>query len=167
MPSHSPIIALTTTAIKKTRDVILKTLGITKPIIVTKSPNRPNISYAVKFLDKNLSVIPYVQWLVNALKEHKKQAKRVIIYCQTISLCHKLYSVICDKLSDCIYANPPNKKQKVVEMLHSNTPVRVKDEIIQSMTTVEGYVHVLLCTIAFGMGINCKDVNMELCGGQN
>ena len=44
-------------------------------------------------------------------------------------------------------------------MLHSNTPERVKNEIIQSMTTVGGYVRVLLCTIAFGMGINCRDVN--------
>jgi superfamily II DNA helicase RecQ len=35
--------ALTVTAVKKTRDVILRTLGITKPIIITTSPNRTNI----------------------------------------------------------------------------------------------------------------------------
>ena len=154
--------ALTATAVKKTRDIILKTLGITKPIIITTSPNRANISYAVKFLDKNLPIITYFQWLVNALKEHKKQAKRVIIYCQTINQCHKLYSMIVDILGDCIHANPANKKQKLVEMLHSNTPKIVKDEIVKSMTTDGGYVRVLLCTIAFGMGINCKDVNMVI-----
>ena len=162
LPSLTPIMALTATAVKKTRDIILKTLGITKPIIITTSPNRANISYAVKFLDKNLPIITYFQWLVNALKEHKKQAKRVIIYCQTINQCHKLYSMIVDILGDCIYANPANKKQKLVEMLHTNTPKIVKDEIVKSMTTDGGYVRVLLCTIAFGMGINCKDVNMVI-----
>lgn len=159
LPSQTPIMTLTATAVKKTRNVILKTLGITKPIIITTSPNRKNISYAVKLLDKNRPIITYFQWLVNALKEHKKQAKRIIIYCQTINQCHKLYSVILDILGDSVYANPMNKKQKLVEMLHSNTPARVKDEIIESMTTVGGYVRVLLCTIAFGMGINCKTVD--------
>ncbi len=158
LPSQTPIMALTATAVKKTRDVILRTLGITKPIIITTSPNRTNIYYAVKFLDKNSPIMTYFQWLVDALKKHKKQAKRVIIYCQTINQCHKLYSVIVDILGDCIDANPANKKQKLVEMLHSNTPVRIKDEIVESMTKDGGYVRVLLCTIAFGMGINCKAV---------
>ena len=140
LPSLTPIMALTATAVKKTRDIILKILGITKPIIITTSPNRANISYAAKFLDKNLPIITYFQWLVNALKEHKKQAKRVIIYCQTINQCHKLYSMIVDILGDCIYANPANKKQKLVEMLHSNAPKIVKDEIVKSMTTDGGCV---------------------------
>lgn len=96
---QTPIMALTATAVKKTRNIILKTLGISKPIIITTSPNRTNISYAVKFLDKNLPIITYFQWLVNALKEHKKQA---ISYCQTINQCHKLYSMILDILGDCI-----------------------------------------------------------------
>ena len=68
LPSHTPVMALTVTAVKKTRDVILRTLGITKPIIITTSPNRTNISYAVKFLDKNSPIIIYFQWLVDALK---------------------------------------------------------------------------------------------------
>jgi hypothetical protein len=46
-----------------------------------------------------------------------------------------LYSVILAILGDGIYANPANKRQKLVEVLHSNTPVRIKDEIIESITT--------------------------------
>ena len=62
-------------------------------------------------------------------------------------------------LGDCIYANPTNIKQKLVRMLHTNTLEKVKDEIIISMTTDAGYALVFLCTIAFGKGVNCKDVN--------
>ena len=43
-------------------------------------------------------------------------------------------------------------------MLHSTTPVRVKDNIIKSMTVYNGTVRCLLCTVAFGMGMDCKGV---------
>ena len=43
-------------------------------------------------------------------------------------------------------------------MLHSNTPEQVKNRIVESMTDVSGLVRVLLCTIAFGMGVDCAGV---------
>lgn len=159
MPNKTPVMALTATAVKKTKDVLLKNLGMKKPVVIAASPNRENISYAVKVMDKNRPLVHYFMWLIDGLKEHKANAERVIIYCQTIKQCHKLYSTFSSELGDFMYPNVDDKKKRFLEMLHSITPDKVKDNITQSMTDPDGCVRVLICTIAFGMGINCKNVS--------
>jgi hypothetical protein len=47
---------------------------------------------------------------------------------------------------------------QLIEMLHSNTPERVKNRIIESMSNVDGLFRVLVCTISFGMGVDCVGV---------
>ena len=98
------------------------------------------------------------QWLVDSLKVNKNQTERVIIYCQKIKQCHKIYSILIDDLGDFNQANPLNRKQKLIEILHSNTLGWVKDEIIESMSNANGHLRALVCTIAFGMDIDCEDV---------
>lgn len=150
--------ALTATAVKKTKDVLLKNLGISKSVVIAASPNRANISYDVKLMDKNRSFIEYFQWIVDDVIENRRNAKRVIVYCQTVNQCHKLYSALCSELGEANYPDVKNRRERFLEMLHSNTPERVKNAITYSMTQADGCVRVLVCTIAFGMGINCKDV---------
>ena len=106
-------------------------------------------------LDKNMPLVSNFQWLLDAIKEYKTQADRVIIFCQTIRQCHKLYSILLDSLDS---VNVLSHDNKLVEMLHSNTPARVKDRIVKSMSNVDGIVRILVCTIAFGMGVDCKGV---------
>ena len=145
--------ALTATAVKQTRDIIFKTLGMKNPIIIAASPNRDNICYSVKFLSKNTPLVSHFLWLLNALKQNEKHTDRVIIYCQTIRQCHKLYSIIFDNLDGEL-----SDHNQLIEMLHSNTPERVKNRIIESMSNVDGLVRVLVCTISFGMGVDCVGV---------
>jgi superfamily II DNA helicase RecQ len=57
--------------------------------------------------------------------------------------------------------------QKLIEMLHSNMPARVKDIIVESMSKDDGIVCVLVCTIAFGMGVDCKGVKTIIHLGQS
>ena len=152
--NNTPVMALTATAVKKTRDIILKTLGMKNPIIIAVSPNRRNVCFYVNIMNKNKSLVSYFQWLLDAIKEHKTQADRVIIFCQTIRQCHKLYSMLLDSLGSMNVLS----HQELIEMLHSNTPARVKDIIVESMSKDDGIVRVLVCTIAFGMGVDCKGV---------
>ena len=48
--------------------------------------------------------------------------------------------------------------QRLIEMYHAWTPQPVKDFILEQMQSSESHVRVLICTIAFGMGVNCKNV---------
>ena len=43
-------------------------------------------------------------------------------------------------------------------MYHAGTPASVKEHISQAMATDDRRIRVLICTVAFGMGVNCKSV---------
>ena len=47
----------------------------------------------------------------------------------------------------------------LIEMLHSCTPLANKENIIKSFTAEQGVIHVLVATVTFGMGVNCKAVS--------
>ncbi|KAL5479301.1 hypothetical protein EMCRGX_G022804 [Ephydatia muelleri] len=48
IPSHVHVMALTATATVATRDTVVKILGMNSPTIVSASPDKPNICYAVR-----------------------------------------------------------------------------------------------------------------------
>lgn len=52
-----------------------------------------------------------------------------------------------------------NVEKRLVEMYHAGTPKTVKEHIEKNMSLVSGHIRVLVCTIAFGMGINCKGIS--------
>jgi superfamily II DNA helicase RecQ len=41
-------------------------------------------------------------------------------------------------------------------MMHSSTPETVKNHILDEFSKSEGHLRVLIATIAYGMGVNCK-----------
>ena len=47
-------------------------------------------------------------------------------------------------------------------MFHSRIDELNQEHILKSMAVVDGSVRVLLATIAYGMGINCKDAKVVL-----
>ena len=51
-----------------------------------------------------------------------------------------------------------NAKETLVETMHARTPDNVKETVLNSMADYEGHIRVLICTIAFGMGIDAKGV---------
>lgn len=47
----------------------------------------------------------------------------------------------------------------MMEMFHSGTPESVKKHILDNISRCNGHTRVIACTIAFGMGVNCKGVH--------
>ena len=43
-------------------------------------------------------------------------------------------------------------------MFHAGTPDSVKKHVLDNFSQSVGHIRVLACTVAFGMGINCKGV---------
>ncbi len=50
-------------------------------------------------------------------------------------------------------------KNRMVDMFHAGTPSKAKEHILKELSLREGRIRVLICTVAFGMGVNCKGVN--------
>ena len=151
------MIALTTTVTTKTRLQIVKTLETKNPALIVNIPNRQNIAYCVQIITPNPSVT--FANMVSDLKVQKTSYERTIIYCLTIKLKTHPYGFFQAELSEQIYADESqDPKKRIVEMFHSRSDELNKEEILKSSGDSSGCIRVLIRTIAYGMGIDCKDV---------
>lgn len=129
-----PIIALTATADKQTRQDILQKLNYTPQIFIA-SFNRPNIHYRVTLKDNP------VKQILEFLSVHKEEAG--IIYCST----RKHVDTLTEKLKArnvraCAYhAGLPHLERREVQQLFRHDKIDV-----------------VVATIAFGMGIDKPNV---------
>ncbi len=72
------------------------------------------------------------------------------------------------ELEGSIYNGGANPRNRMVEMFHSGTPDSVKDHVLQSLSSNDGHIRILICTIAFGMGVDCKNISRIIhFGGSN
>ncbi|MCD6047570.1 MAG: recQ [Gammaproteobacteria bacterium] len=130
-----PIIALTATADKQTRQDILTRLQLTKAKVHIGSFNRPNIRYTIIEKQK-----PFQQ-LVQFLNDRKEEFG--IIYC----LSRRRVEELAEKLQAQGFSAKP---------YHAGLPAK------QRQTTQEAFqrddVQIIVATVAFGMGIDKPNV---------
>ncbi len=51
---------------------------------------------------------------------------------------------------------------RLVDMCHAGSPNSVKEHIINEMGRKGSHLRIIICTVAFGMGINCKDTHRSI-----
>ena len=153
------IMALTATAIKSTRSVVSKRLGMRSPVVISVSPCRLNVKYVVsafKSIEDNFLPV------LDKVKSEFTQMGRVIIYCQRIQDCATLYSFFKENLGP-YFLSPTDAPDlscyRVVDMFTSITDPLVKTQIVKSFTTPSSPLRIVIGTTAFGMGIDCSDVS--------
>ena len=134
-----PILALTATASKKVRKDIIKILQLEEPEIIVGDFDRKNLYISVEKREKDNSRI------FELLDSYKNEY--IIIYCKTREETEKLADKINDYGIKCLpyHAGIVNKK---------------RDEIQQKF--IDGKVKCMVATIAFGMGINIRNVRLVI-----
>jgi ATP-dependent DNA helicase RecQ len=150
------MIVATASASKDTKALIYESLKFSNDTyIVSKSPDRMNLTYCV-----NIQIRTLLSEIIENVKSKGISASRTIIYCQTRKQCAILYHVFATNLGTSFYKDAvPNCKKRLVEMYHAGTPKAVKQHISKNLSSDEGHIRILIATIAFGMGIDCKQVN--------
>jgi len=137
-----PIIGLTATATPKVQSDILKNLGLRKPAVFISSFNRPNLYYEIQpkvNLDQtNKSIVRFIQ-------QHKN--KSGIIY--------TLNRKTTEELAKMLMANGI----KAVAY-HAGLDSKLRAERQDQFLNED--VHVIVATIAFGMGIDKPDVRFVI-----
>ncbi|MBK9461300.1 MAG: DNA helicase RecQ [Sphingobacteriales bacterium] len=130
-----PIIALTATADKLTRQDILTQLKLNEPQVFISSFDRPNIFLAVKPAQDRVGEI------VKFLKAHPNEAG--IIYCLSRKGTEQLAQKLCDK----------NFKAAAYHAgLSHQERSKVQDDFLKDRTLI------VCATVAFGMGIDKSNV---------
>ncbi len=136
---NRPIMALTATATEKVVSDIQKSLEMKQVNIFSTSFNRPNLFYEINLKNE------VEKDIVKLLKKHS--GKSAIIYCLSRKKVEEIAQVL--QLND-IRALPYHAG------LDSNTRSKHQDAFLNED------IHVIVATIAFGMGIDKPDVRLVL-----
>ena len=155
--------ALTATATEATKETITDVLRMTDIYEVAESPNKSNITYVVNYMPNDSEVQDYLSWIVEEIKGGKTE--KTIVYCQTIQQCSLIYGLLKSMIGQCMYN--ASSECPVLEMLHSCTPDANKEAVLQSFRNEDGPILVLVATIAFGMGVDCKGVHRTIHFGRS
>lgn len=134
-----PVVALTATADKLTREEIIKRLGLKDYSVFENSFNRPNIQYFIK------SKTNYYDQLLDYLQEHKEDSG--IIYC----LSRNATETVAKALKADGFA---------AETYHAGLQKELRDE--RQNQFLRDDIRIIVATIAFGMGINKSNVRFVI-----
>ncbi|XP_020582360.1 ATP-dependent DNA helicase Q-like 3 isoform X2 [Phalaenopsis equestris] len=134
-----PIIALTATAVSKVQKDVIKSLQLRNPLILRTSFNRPNIYYEVRFKDLLNDVYSD---LSNLLKS-SGEVVCSIVYC--------LERSTCDDLSLHL-----SKNGIASAAYHAGLNSKMRSTVLDDW--LSSRILVVVATVAFGMGIDRKDV---------
>ena len=133
------------------------------PHEISESPDKPNITYVVEYIPRDANIQQYFDWLVAEVQVHGVRTERTIIYCQTIQQCGVVYATLKSIFGASFFVDKTGDRRNVVlEMLHSCSPPANKESVLNSFRVTDGVVRILVATIAFGMGVDCKGVHRTI-----
>ena len=135
-----PILAVTATASKKVRKDISKMLQLNEPDIIIGDFDRKNLYISVQKRIKNDNSL-----FLELLEKYKDEY--MIIYCKTREDTEKISNYIKDNGINC-------------DAYHAGIASKTREEIQKKF--IDGEVKCIVATIAFGMGINIKNVRLVI-----
>ena len=142
------MLALTAIATKSTLNTIVDVLAMENPCFVSESPDKRNMVYIVECMSKDSNFEQYFKWLADDVVKHGKATERTVIYCQTIKQCSKIYNSLKSMLGNNLYIGQLcDKRNVILEILHSCTPAANKGSILSSFTDTCGGISISVATI--------------------
>ena len=139
-----PVIALTATATENVKVDVIHNLGIQGCEVFTQSFNRPNLTYEVRTKGKAKDVIESIVNTINT--SYREQSG--IIYCLSKKNCEDIAGKLAKE-----YGIPAHH-------YHAGMEPEEKKQVQKQWQA--GRYHVIVATIAFGMGIDKPDVRFVI-----
>ena len=138
-------------------------IDMSQTFFIEKNPERKNIRYCVQYVESSTEIIEIFDSVLNELIEKRENSSRRLIYSQTRNQCATIYNAFCSQLEDEIYKNSePTPRLRLVEMFHGGTPEAVKKHVVAQLTIPDSCLRVVISTVAFGMGVDCSNVNESI-----
>lgn len=135
-----PILALTATAVPKVQNDVIESLCLHNPLILKSSFNRPNIYYEVRYKDLLDDTYADICGLIKSCGDVCG-----IIYCLERSACDALAAHLSTNDISCA-------------AYHAGLNNKLRSSVLDDW--VSSRIQVVVATVAFGMGIDRKDVRI-------
>jgi RecQ family ATP-dependent DNA helicase len=137
-----PIIALTATATDKVKEDVLKVMGMDHAIVFLSSFNRPNLIYEIRTKGKGVD-----EEIAQFIKT-KYPTSSGLVYCISKKDCERLSKTL--------------KHTYGIEARYYHAELKIEQRSKNQKDWMEGSVKVLCATVAFGMGIDKRDVRFVI-----
>lgn len=139
-----PVMALTATATENAKVDVVHNLGIQGCEVLTQSFNRPNLTYEVRSKGRSDKLLESIATTIKTLYSNQSG----IIYCLSRKNCEKVAESL------------RNGHGISAEHYHAGMDSKSKNSVQKKWQS--GKYHVIVATIAFGMGIDKPDVRFVI-----
>ncbi|XP_071126574.1 ATP-dependent DNA helicase RecQ-like [Mytilus edulis] len=137
---------------------ILRKLYIQDPIIESLCPDRPNIFLKYKS-EPGMEPLVEIKWYLDEIKEKGVMADKAILYVRSVTAVGTLFRDIMGNLRDDGYKDRTKRFQnRLVGEFHGALEDHDQKKILCSFLKPESPVRLLICTVAFGLGVNIPDI---------
>lgn len=139
-----PVMALTATATENVKVDVIHNLGITGCEVFTQSFNRPNLTYEVRPKGAAKSTLESIATTINTFYKHQSG----IVYCLSRKNCEAIAKNLGENFQ--------------IRAHHYHAGMEPHDKARVQKLWQAGKYHVIVATIAFGMGIDKPDVRFVI-----
>ena len=151
-----PLLALTATATKISRNVFQRQLNMINVKSIVRSPDRGNIYLTVEKVKDSSCLNP----LMEQLRSEKMDTPRTIIYCRSVKDCTDLYQLFDQTLGRHGYMSESfSSKNCLFAMFFHDTLEAKKKVILDDLLNENGHYRVVIATNSLGLGVNLVDCN--------
>ena len=158
----APVLALTATSTKEVKHDIMTVLQLndSDTDLITRSANRQNIFIGCQ-KKKTSEYEEELKWLIDYLKTNGKNSKKIIIYCRSIDTVSEIFITLKESLGKHAYIDQVEIVENLmVEMYHKFTHDSSKQRILNDFSKSDSSIRCLVATVALGMGLDIKDIDM-------
>ena len=139
-----PTMALTATATPRVKEEIIRYLGLTEPVQVCGSFNRPNLRFSVRHLRRDAERLDALKEALDTAKIGAPDAGRAIVYCATRKKAESVTAALKDRFDVAVYHAGKSDLRRA-QAQRAFDLARKK---------------VMVATNAFGMGVDQPDVRV-------
>ena len=141
------------------RTDIENTLGIHDFKVMGSLPDRPNIFLDFRPRETQPAAL---NWLIDDIRTNGLNTPKTLIYCPSITKVSKLHEWIMGSLGEKAWCDPKRRsfETRLVAQFHKSVGAEMEELVLTYFTKKECNIRVLVCTVAFGMGVNIPDIAM-------
>jgi superfamily II DNA helicase RecQ len=156
---HLPVLALSATVDIDLTELIISSCNLSRNLrTIYTCSDRKNIRLSVVQI-KNQEQLQYLLWIVKLLVD--PECPRCIVYCRTVTLCGYVYENIYNLLSKELLPNglPIGRgARQIISLFHSETLEKNKINVLDSFSSMEGPLKLVIATSSLGCGVNLQGV---------